>query len=103
MAQYIPKFILVEEIENIKENAKKRGEIGKISTIVVCDELLNRLNTIEAKEIDLDKIFNDEYSKFSNDTDAMDYAFPIDLADFKDFAKHFFVLGLRAAQKGEEL
>ena len=55
----------------------------------------------EVKEVDLGKVFNDEYSKFSNDTDAMDYAFPIDLADFKDFAKHFFELGLKAAQKGE--
>jgi hypothetical protein len=53
------------------------------------------------KEVDLEKVFNDEYSKFSNDTDAMDYAFPIDLADFKDFAKHFFELGLKTAQKGE--
>jgi len=62
--------------------------------------ILSFIDTLEVKEVDLDKIFNDEYSKFSNDTDAMDYAFPIDLADFKDFAKHFFELGLKA-QKGE--
>ena len=54
----------------------------------------------EVKEVDLEKVFNDEYSKFSNNTDAMDYTFPIDLADFKDFAKHFFELGLKT-QKGE--
>lgn len=59
------------------------------------------LKDLEVKEVDLDKIFNDEYSKFSNDTDAMDYAFPIDLADFKDFAKHFFELGVKA-QKGDK-
>ena len=53
------------------------------------------LNTLEVKEVDSEKVFNDEYSKFSNDVDAMDYGFPIDLADYKDFAKHFFELGLK--------
>ena len=45
-----------------------------------------------------DRIGNnrDEYLKFSNDVDATDYSFPIDLADYKDFAKHFFELGIKA-------
>lgn len=62
-------------------------------------DILSSIDTLEVKEVDLEKVFNDEYSKFSNDTDAMDYAFPIDLADFKDFAKHFFELGIKAKDK----
>jgi len=64
-------------------------------------EIRDSLDTLEVKEVDLEKVFNDEYSKFSNDTDAMDYAFPIDLADFKDFAKHFFELGMNTS-KGKQ-
>ena len=58
------------------------------------------LKDLEVKKVNLEKVFLDEYSKFSNDVDAMDYAFPIDLADYKDFAKHFFELGIKV-QKGE--
>ena len=68
------------------------------------ENLLSFINTLEVEEVDLEKVFNDEYSKFSNDIDALDYAFPIDLADYRDFAKHFFELGRTVsnkAQKGE--
>ena len=72
------------------------------SLYVDTEELFTSLDTLEvAKDVDLNNVFNDEYSKFSNDIDAMDYAFPICLADYRDFAKHFFKLGLKAAQKGE--
>lgn len=49
----------------------------------------------EQPEVD----FETEYAKFSNDPDALDYAFPIDLADYKDFARHFYELGLKAREK----
>lgn len=68
-------------------------EEAKQLVLLAKEELLKDL---EVKDADLEKVFNDEYSKFSNDIDAMDYAFPIDLADYKDFAKHFFEFGLKA-------
>lgn len=37
--------------------------------------------------------FETEYAKFTNDPDELEYAFPIDLADYKDFAWHFYELG----------
>ena len=37
--------------------------------------------------------FEEEFAKFSNNPDAEEYAFPIDLADYKDFARHFYELG----------
>ena len=107
MAQYIDKDALVAEIERRKELVDDpilSGNDLMIGERNAYFNLLSFINTLEVKEVDLEKVFNDEYSKFSNDTDAMDYAFPIDLADFKDFAKHFFELGMAAsnkAQKGE--
>lgn len=47
----------------------------------------------------LEELFDKEYSKFSNDPDA-DHAFPIDLSDYREFAYHFFELGLKIAKDG---
>ena len=112
MEQYIKKSAVLAEIRKYKNNAEvylkyhhNRNDKTVYSfeqeKLRMC-ELLSFIDTLEVKEVDLEKVFNDEYLKFSNDTDAGDYAFPIDLADFKDFAKHFFELGLKA-QKGEEV
>ena len=60
------------------------------------------IRTLEVKEVDSEKVFLDEYSRFSNDTDAMDYAFPIDLADYRDFAEHFFKLGMQVSNKAQK-
>lgn len=49
----------------------------------------------EQPEVD----FETEYAKFSNDPDALDYTFPIDLSDYKDFARHFYELGLNARKE----
>ncbi len=101
MAHYIDKDALVAEIESLK-SAAETMLTGKTdlpywdAQKYLCEKLLSFIDSLEAKEVVLEKVFNDEYSKFSNDTDAMDYAFPIDLADFKDFAKHFFELGLKS-------
>ena len=100
----IDKDALVAEIERRvtegEEVAKEFPSSAIMGLIQAYKNTLSYIDTLEVEEVDMDKTFNDEYSKFSNDTDAMDYAFPIDIADFKDFAKHFFELGLRA-QKGE--
>ena len=100
----IDKDALVAEIERRvtegEEVAKEFPSSAIMGLIQAYKNTLSYIDTLEVEEVDMDKTFNDEYSKFSNDTDAMDYAFPIDIADFKDFAKHFFELGLKA-QKGE--
>lgn len=105
MAKYIPLDALVAEIIRRRKAIPKDEDDTRLQAVYgneafVLTELLEYIDTLEVKEVDFEKVFNDEYSKFSNDTDAMDYAFPIDLADFKDFAKHFFELGIKA-QKGE--
>lgn len=55
MAHFIDKDALIAEIEKFKENANKRGAIGKVSTIVLCNELLSFLDTLdELQECDFD-------------------------------------------------
>lgn len=104
MVHLIDKDVLVAEIENLENRYKtcptrNSYEEGlKDGRLIGYKDTLYKINTLEAKEVDLEEVFNNEYSKFSNDTDAMDYAFPIDRADFKDFAKHFFELGLKSKQ-----
>ena len=51
----IDKDALVAEIERLKENTNKRGAIGKVNTIVLCNELLSFLDTFEVKEVDEQK------------------------------------------------
>lgn len=48
--------------------------------------------------------FDAEYAKFHLDSGDSDdrYTFPIDLADYKDFARHFYNLGINARQKEKE-
>lgn len=99
----IPLDAVLAEIESLLDKGKYHEEYdcayrdGNNGALYA---LKGRINSLEVKEVDFEEFFNDEYSKFSNDTDAGDYAFPIDLADFKDFAKHFFERGIKA-QKGE--
>jgi len=98
MAHLIDKDALVAEIERRRKLVSDpilSGNDLMIGERNALFNLLSFIDTLEVKEVDFEK----EYAKYSNDIDA-EYAFPIDLADFKDFAKHFFELGLKA-QKGE--
>ena len=58
MTQYIPKDALVAKIERIKENANKRGVIGKVSTIVLCNELLSFLDTFEEDSVNPSELYD---------------------------------------------
>jgi hypothetical protein len=98
MAHLIDKDALVAEIERRRKLVSDpilSGNDLMIGERNALFNLLSFIDTLEVKEVDFEK----EYAKYSNDIDA-EYAFPIDLADFKEFAKHFFELGLNA-QKGE--
>jgi len=60
-------------------------------------ELRSFITTLQQEQPEVD--FETEYAKFTNDPDAMEYAFPIDLADYKDFARHFYELGIYEMRK----
>lgn len=81
----------------IKEGYRKDAEVlqGYISYMNGNNVTMATMDDQEQPEVD----FETEYAKFSNDPDALDYAFPIDLADYKDFARHFYKLGLNARKE----
>jgi len=81
MTQYIDKAALVAEIERISFKNFFDG-----SLYVDTEELLTFLNTLEVKEVDLEK----EYEKY--------YEQERYIQTFK-LAKHFFELGIAASNK----
>ena len=101
MAQYIPKEPLVAKIERLKADAlQKKGQCKRsgleriMHQIGAYNKILSFLDTLEVKEIDWEKEVND-------------YFLTINLQDgeqitentFRNIAKHFSELGLKA-QKG---
>lgn len=90
MAQYINKEVLLAEIEKRKLPFKRDIEDGYYPTcLYALMDFEDFLNTLEVQEVDLEK----EYKMFV-DCDEGRSMFEV--------AMHFFELGLKAAQKGEQ-
>ena len=93
MAQYISKSALVAEIERLKEQDYPCDTFEESTGYYnALDEIATFINTLEVKEVDLeketDKWYNNEASKeFEN----------VLYEDIEKCAKHFFELGLRAS------
>jgi len=100
MAQYIDKDRIVAEVERQIELLKPylgacaRQIVAEANDkLSVLEWLKNFLDTLEVKEVDLEKeidLVEDKYRGFES----------LSRADVIDVAKHFFELGLKA-QKGE--
>ena len=93
-------------VDNLKEEIKKFSateygdntfgdDVANGALDYVLEKIIPSLQQ-EQPEVDLEEVFEKEYAKFSNDTDAGDYALPIDISDYKYFARHFYELGLNA-------
>ena len=111
--ELIDKAALIAEIENWKQHTLKCGYAGqgeyeegnKQGRLDTCEKILSSLDTLEVKEVDLEKKINKYISDnffgsetigfFANRTKEE----PND-QDIALCAKHFFELGLKA-QKGE--
>lgn len=100
MMQYIDKDVLVAWIERIKKSIgsdrflsefEKGCNQGKED---VCDDLCAFLNTIEVKNVDLEK----EFDNYAKDILACDVQFE-PFTHLYNCAKYFYKLGL--VQKGE--
>ena len=91
MAQYINKAALVAEIEKRKDIYKRHRLFSRKDE---CDEILSFLDTLEVKEVDINK----EISQFI-DTNFEKATIGHKLS-LRRVAKHFFELGLKA-QKGK--
>ena len=96
MAHLIDKDTLVAEIENLENTYKKcptsnSYEEGlKDGRLIGYKDALHKINTLEVKEVDLEKDIDEHWDEWAKE----------DGFHSIDFAKHFFELGLRV-QKGE--
>lgn len=93
--RYIDTDHLKVEIEKQMEDVERHSDLGepddlyydgRRSILVMLRSFIDSLQQ-EQQEVEFEK----EYAKFSNEPEV-DFAFPIDLADYKDFALHFFEL-----------
>ena len=103
MVQYIDKDAIVTEIEKIIadetesiksfEHGKNVSEVQRSNArISVLEHIRSLLDTIEVKEVDLDAEINLWVRNL--------HRVP-NFEELNKFARHFFELGLKAAQKGE--
>ena len=99
--KYIDAEKLLSEIESRMEDCKlPNGTFPTTTNIVRYEELSclhNFITSLQQEQPEVD--FETEYAKFTNDPDELEYAFPIDLADYKDFALHFYELGKLSNKK----
>ena len=99
MEKYIPLDALVAEIDRreIGYNVDCKHSVEYDTT----RKILNIIDTLEVKEVDLEK----EFEWFLDEAEGVPRMWHSDeqIEWAKDIAKHFFELGLKVAQKGEEV
>ena len=91
----IDKAVIVAEIERLKTIYNDDENIHHIAKYNILVDILSFLNTLEVKEVDLEKEIDDAF--LENKCNITDN---VSLAEFARIAKHFFKLGFKA-QKGE--
>ena len=85
----IDKDTLVAEIERLDEFYHHSKDVGGQAFI---EDLLSFLDTLETKEVDLEKSISDWlFEGLPNDEEKIDY--------IKETAKHFFELGITVSNK----
>lgn len=96
MKQYVDKSAVVAEIEELIKNGKLKCQqsqenndqvsyIAWSEHIATCGKILSFLDTLEVKEVDLEKEWK-EYFKYRGDVATV---------NLKHLARHFFELGLK--------
>jgi hypothetical protein len=105
----IDKDTLIVEIEKLKERYSKYPtrntyEDGlKYGRMIGYEDALHEINTLEVKEVDLEKHLKEDIEDVLFDLDGVAVkgaTHYLTVEDVKYLAKHFFELGLKA-QKGE--
>lgn len=103
MKHYIDKDALVAEIERLVSNGKVKCQqtqknndqlsyIAWSEHIATCGKILSIIDTLEVKEVDLEKEFYNYIEHYRNRETGY---------TMFGIAEHFFELGIKAAQKGE--
>ena len=98
MAKYIDKSAIKAEIEKLEDEAKIYPSSFDCGRLSVCKELMNFLDTLEVKEVDLKKEIETHLKE------CLDIKFPTTdikmiAKDVEYTARKFFELGLKT--KGE--
>ena len=99
----IDKDAVLVEIERRKEEVSYDEDSKSFASYAdelyysCLDSMQNFINTIEVKEVDLEKIIDDIFQKYKNGYNGL---LICKKEDFSLIAKHFFELGIKA-QKGE--
>ena len=99
MAQYISKDALVVEIERrIKRFREEKDSVSIVKTYTY-KGLLSFIDTLEVKEVDLEKYLKEDIEDVFFDLNGVAVkgaTHYLTVEDVKDIAKHFFELGLKA-------
>ena len=106
MAQYINKDALIGEIEKrIESCAKQREDMLNAQCYTLADDasarmgelncIQNFLNTLEIKEVDLETAFAASIDHFDEKNKCGRWP----ESDLRDFAKHFFELGIKTKEE----
>ncbi len=92
----IKRLILANELY-LSEPETDEVRFQKTGAYSVLNDLLHFLDTLEVKEVDLEKEIDEVFFKdtLGNVTKKLTHKY------LNTIAKHFFELGLKAAQKGE--
>ncbi len=103
MTQYIDKAAVVEEIEKLTDKVCDRLSTEAMEGAIVLSEyIISSLDTLEVKEVDLDKEIKKEYLERRCYGGRDNMLVILNEPQFNEIAKHFFELGLKV-QKGEEV
>ena len=105
MEQYIPKSVVLAELENLLDKGKYHEEYdcayrdGNNGALYA---LKNKLDTLKVKKVDLEKEIKEEYLRRRVYGGRHNMLVILNEPEFTSVAKHFFELGLKA-QKGEKI
>ena len=103
MTQYIDKAAVVEEIEKLTDKVCDRLSTEAMEGAIVLSEyIISSLDTLEVKEVDLDKEIKKEYLERRCYGGRDNMLVILNEPQFNEIAKHFYELGLKV-QKGEEV
>ena len=101
MTQYIDKSALVAEIEKRRKEWWFGSSIEAKYKKEECDDILFFINTLEVKEVDLEKEIKEVQREYKTIEEYEGYPATIYSNDIECIAKSFFKLGIKVAQKGE--
>lgn len=113
MVQYVDKSAIETEIKRLIDCCYKMcaGDLDFLQkaypehyySIETYKEILSFLDTLEVKEVDLEKEIDGYMTKKWEGIEEDKRFYDMMKNNLRDIAKHFFELGLKAAQKGKDV